>query len=213
MNADHTAPEIILFNGVVAGPAFRKPSGQALTVGRGHILAVGGNEAMLNLAGQDTQKIDLGGRLVVPGFIDTHIHFYEWALKRQALQLDSLTCLEDLLEQVRQAAAQRPPGQWIMGQGWNETDWTVPRQPDRDVLDQMAPDHPVLLWRCDLHLAVANSAALRLAGIDEATPDPPEGRIEQDTAGRPTGILRELAVNLVRQAIAPPYGGRRARGL
>jgi hypothetical protein len=204
VTADYSAPEIILFNGIVAGPALRKASDQALAVGRGRILAVGGNEAILNLADRDTEKIDLGGRLVVPGFIDTHIHFYEWSLKRQDLPLDRLTGLEDLLKLVQQAAAQRPPGQWIMGQGWNETDWTVPRQPDRDALDRVAPDHPVLLWRCDLHLAVANSAALRLAGIDEATPDPPEGRIERDAAGRPTGILRELAVNLVRKAMAPP---------
>ena len=91
-----------------------------------------------------------------------------------------------------------------MGQGWNETEWSVPRQPTRQDLDKVAPDHPVLLWRCDLHLAVANSAALRLAGIDKSTPDPPEGKIERDDRGEPTGILRELAINLVRRAIAAP---------
>jgi hypothetical protein len=74
-----------------------------------------------------------------------------------------------------------------LGQGWNETDWSVPRQPNRQDLDKVAPNHPVLLWRCDLHLAVANSAALRLAGINRDTPDPPEGRIEREIA--PTGNL------------------------
>jgi predicted amidohydrolase YtcJ len=91
-----------------------------------------------------------------------------------------------------------------MGQGWNETDWKVPHQPDRRSLDQVAPNHPVLLWRCDLHLAVTNSAALRLAGITRSTLDPPEGKIERDAAGEPTGILRELSINLVRRAIAEP---------
>ena len=158
----------------------------------------------MHLAGTGTEKIDLDGRLVVPGFIDTHIHFYEWALNRQGVRLDDLTCLEDLLERVRQAAVDRPPGQWIMGQGWNETDWREPRMPTREALDRAAPNHPVLLWRCDLHLAAANSAALKLAGIDAGTPDPPEGRIERDAAGEPTGILRELAINLMRQAVAPP---------
>jgi predicted amidohydrolase YtcJ len=76
--------------------------------------------------------------------------------------------------------------------------------PTRETLDRAAPDHPVLLWRCDLHLAAANTAALKRAGIDAGTPDPPEGRIERDGRGIPTGILRELAINLVRQAVTPP---------
>ena len=140
----------------------------------------------------------------VKHLIDTHIHFYEWALKRQGVKLDDIVCLADLLSRVRHVAADRPAGQWIIGQGWNETDWTEPRMPTREALDSVAPAHPVLLWRCDLHLAAANSMALNLAGIDAGTPDPPEGRIERDDAGRPTGILRELAINLVRQAVPPP---------
>ena len=70
--------------------------------------------------------------------------------------------------------------QWILGQGWNETDWAKPRMPTKEILDQAVPHHPVLLWRCDLHLAAANSMALKLAGIDAHTPDPPEGRIDRD---------------------------------
>jgi len=197
-------PQIILFNAVIATQNPGQSMAQAVAVGQGQVLAAGANDDILHLAGTGTEKIDLDGRLVVPGFIDTHIHFYEWALNRQGVRLDDLTCLEDLLERVRQTANNRPPGQWIMGQGWNETDWTEPHMPTRDTLDRAAPDHPVLLWRCDLHLAAANSAALKLAGIDVGTPDPPEGRIEHDPAGEPTGILRELAINLVRQAVAPP---------
>ena len=197
-------PQIILYNGILATQSPAHPHAQALAVGNGKILAVGRNEDVLNLAGPDTEKIDLNDRLVVPGFIDTHIHFYEWALKRQGIKLDDLTCLEELLDRVQEAADSRPPGQWIIGQGWNETDWTAHCMPTRKTLDRVAPAHPVLLWRCDLHLATANSAALVLAGITADTPDPPEGRIERDTTGEPTGILRELSINLVRQAVAPP---------
>ena len=204
MNPTSPFPDIILFNAVIATQNPRQPLAQAAAIGQSHVLAVGANDDILHLAGPGTEKIDLDGRLVVPGFIDTHIHFYEWALNRQGVRLDDLTCLEDLLERVRQAAVDRPPGQWIMGQGWNETDWREPRMPTREALDRAAPSHPVLLWRCDLHLAAANSAALKLAGIDAGTPDPPEGRIERDAAGEPTGILRELAINLMRQAVAPP---------
>jgi len=201
-------PDIVLFNGHLAARVPGMPPGQAAAIKQGRILAVGQNRDVLHMAGPDTQKIDLDGRLVVPGFIDSHIHFYEWALKRQGLKLDDLSRLEELLARVVQAVEDRPRGQWIMGQGWNETDWTEPLMPTRDVLDRAAPDHPVLLWRCDLHLAAANTLALTLAGIDARTPDPPKGRIERDAAGEPTGILRELAINLVRQAVAPPEAGR-----
>jgi predicted amidohydrolase YtcJ len=204
MKMSALVPQIILYNGILVTQSTAHAHAQAVAVGNGKILALGQDEDVLNLAGPETEKIDLDGRLVVPGFIDTHIHFYEWALKRQGVKLDDLTHLEELLARVREAADSRPPGQWIIGQGWNETDWTERRMPTRETLDQVAPSHPVLLWRCDLHLAAANSSALSLADITAETPDPPEGRIERDNAGQPTGILRELAINLVRQAVAPP---------
>jgi len=204
MKLSALVPQIILYNGILATQSTAHPNAQAVAVGNGKILAVGRNEDVLNLAGLDTEKIDLDGRLVVPGFIDTHIHFYEWALNRQGVKTDDLTCLEELLARVREAADSRPQGHWIIGQGWNETDWTERYMPTRETLDRAAPAHPVLLWRCDLHLAAVNSTALSLAGITADTPDPPEGRIERDTTGEPTGILKELAINLVRQVIAPP---------
>ncbi len=197
-------PRIILFNGTIATQNNKAPFAQAVAVGKGKTLAIGRNQEVLNLATKDTEKIDLKGRLVIPGFIDTHIHFYEWALKRQGIALDDLTSLQELLNRAQQAAQKQPPNQWIMGQGWNETDWVEPIKPTRKLLDKVAPDHPVLLWRCDLHLAVANSRALKLAGITTETPDPPDGQIERDHKGRPTGILRELAINLVREVVPPP---------
>ncbi len=189
MKTTQPVAEIIVYNAAIATQDPENPFSQAVAIGQGRIMAVGGNDDILHLAGAGTEKIDIDGRLVVPGFIDTHIHFYEWALKRQGVKLDDLTGLDELLTRIRQAAGNRPPGQWIMGQGWNETDWAEPRMPTRESLDRAAPGHPVLLWRCDLHLAAANSAALKLAGIDAGTVDPPEGRI---------------AINLVRQAVAPP---------
>ena len=202
------SPQLILHNGILAAQGPESPGGQAVAIGNGKILAVGPDKDVVNLAGPDTEKIDLNGHLVVPGFIDSHIHFYEWAINRQGLKLGDLTCLEELLTRVGETAVGRSHKQWIIGQGWNETDWSEPLMPDRNALDRVAPDHPVLLWRCDLHLAVANSAALDLAGIAKDTPDPPEGRIERDAAGEPTGILRELAINLIRQAITPPDTGQ-----
>lgn len=202
-----TAIETILYNGVINGSQLAQPiqpGVQAIGVGQGNILAVGSNDDILPLADSATKKINLDGRLVVPGFIDSHIHFYEWSLKLGDLQLEKLSSLDELLNMVKQRGLDLPAGHWIMGQGWNETDWDEAVMPNRTLLDQVAPDHPVLLWRCDLHLAVANSKALQLASIDSNTPDPPEGRIERDSSGIPTGVLRELAINLVRQAVASP---------
>ncbi|MBM9606406.1 amidohydrolase [Desulfopila inferna] len=207
MKRTYPAPEIILYNGFFADRDTAAPiiaGAQALAIGRGRIMAIGSNDDILPLASADTEKIDLGGRLTVPGFIDTHIHFYEWSFKRRDLQLEGLGCLDNLLDMVRRKGEQLPSDQWIMGQGWNETDWSEPVMPSRTTLDKAAPNHPVLLWRCDLHLAVANSRALQLAGIDASTADPPEGRIERDGAGEPTGVLRELAINLLRKSVEPP---------
>jgi len=198
---------MVLYNGCLASNRTDRPllaGTEALAITGGYITALGSNEDILLLAGVASRKIDLGGRLLVPGFIDSHIHFYEWALKRRDLQLDDVGSLEELLALIEKTAHRLPKDRWIIGQGWNETDWSRARQPDRRSLDRVAPHHPVLLWRCDLHLAVANSVALRLARIDSSTPDPREGKIEREAAGEPTGILRELAINLVRRAIKPP---------
>ncbi len=197
-------PTLIFFNGILATQNPQMPLAQAVAVVNKRILAVGTDTNILSLAGPDTKLIDLDGRLMVPGFIDTHFHFYEWAIQRQGVHLEDAASMDDLLDRVSRAVKIKPPGQWIMGQGFNETAWPEARLPSRDLLDRVSPDHPVLLWRCDLHLAVANSAALTCAGIDTATPDPPEGRIERDHAGRPNGVLRELAINLVRRAVPLP---------
>ena len=138
MKMSARVPQIILYNGILATQSSAHPQAQAVAVGNGKILAVGRNEDVLNLTDPGTEKIDLDGRLVVPGFIDSHIHFYEWALKRQGVKLDDLTHLEGLLARVREAADSRPLGQWIMGQGWNETDWTEQRMPARETLDLAA---------------------------------------------------------------------------
>ena len=107
MTSVSSAPDIVLFNGRIAEPNQRQSPASALAVAGGRILAIGADQDMQNRAGADTEKIDLEGRLVVPGFVDTHIHFYEWALKRRDMALDDISCLEELLARVRQAAAER----------------------------------------------------------------------------------------------------------
>jgi predicted amidohydrolase YtcJ len=192
-------PDLILYNGKVNGL-----TAQSLVINNGLIVAMGSDDDLKSLAGTQTKTVNLGGRLVLPGFIDTHIHFHEWAMKRKSLQLDTVSSLDELLKCVSRQAARAPRSEWIIGQGFNETSWPEKRLPTRDDLDRVSPDHSLLLWHCDLHLAVANSAALAKAGIHKETPDPPQGKIERDDNGEPTGVVRELAINLVRDVIDPP---------
>ena len=204
MTRNPSAPDLILFNGQIKTMDDQRPRAQALAFKAGRIMAVGENKEISALAGSKTERVHLDGRLGLPGLMDSHFHFYDWAMGRQQLDLARVKSLDELLNQVEQAAAKLPRENWILGQGWNESDWSEHTMPRRDHLDAMAPAHPVALWRCDLHLVSINSRALELAGIDETTPDPPDGVIEKDSSGRPTGILRELAPNLVKSVIPAP---------
>jgi len=204
MTRNASVPDLILLNGNIHTMDSQRPQARAIGIREGQIIVVGENEAVASLAGQNTERIDLNGRLAIPGLMDSHFHFYDWAMGRQQLDLARVNALDELLDQVAQTAGQLPQEKWILGQGWNESDWPEHTMPRRDHLDAVAPSHPVALWRCDLHLASVNSRGLELAGIDETTPDPPDGVIEKDSAGRPTGILRELAPNLVKSVIPPP---------
>jgi predicted amidohydrolase YtcJ len=204
MTRNSAAPDLILLNGNIRTLDSQRPQAQAIGIKGGQIIAVGENGAIADLADQKTERIELNGRLAIPGLMDSHFHFYDWAMGRQQLDLARVNALDELLDQVAQAAGQLPQEKWVLGQGWNESDWPEHTMPRRDHLDAVAPSHPVALWRCDLHLVSVNSRALELAGIDESTPDPPDGVIEKDSSGRPTGILRELAPNLVKSVIPPP---------
>ena len=197
-------PNLVLFNGklITQDPAF--PQATALAIRAGRFLAVGNDADIRAMARPDTQLVDLGGRLALPGLTDAHFHYYDWSLGLRRLPLAAATSLSDLRERLVQKASETPPGHWIMGQGWNETRWPDPHIPTRADLDDVAPAHPVILWRSDLHLAVVNSQALREASITGDALDPAEGVIDRDASGQPTGVLRELAINLVTDVIPPP---------
>lgn len=196
-------PELILLNGNIRTMDSDVTVAQAVAIHQGRILALGDSDSIGAMAGASTQTIDLAGRLALPGLIDPHFHYYEWAQIRKHLPLANLHTFSACLQSIRAAAKDATSDGWIIGQGFNESDWPENKIPSRGDLDKAAPDHPVIIWRCDLHLAVANSLALAQAGINAATPDPPEGLIERDDHGEPIGILREHAINLVKEAIPP----------
>jgi predicted amidohydrolase YtcJ len=204
--------ELFLINGRLHTQDARYPDATAVAIRDGRVQAVGDDDEIRALAGPNARVIDLEGRLLLPAMIDSHFHYYDWSLGLRRLPLSEAHSLDDLKQRLARWARETPPGPcpstgsgpWIMGQGWNESRWPEPRMPTRADLDEAAPDHPVIIWRNDLHLAVVNSRALQEAGITADTPNPPEGVINRDQSGEPNGILRELAINLVSDIIPPP---------
>ncbi|MEN8244555.1 MAG: amidohydrolase [Thermodesulfobacteriota bacterium] len=196
-------PELILLNGNIRTMDDDFPLAQAVAINNGRIIAVGNNDAIGAMANASTRQINLEGKLTLPGMFDSHFHYYEWAQMRKNLNLADVTSFSACMQKIQESAKIEKPGKWIIGQGFNESDWPENRIPSRSDLDQVAPHNPVIIWRCDLHLAVANTPALAQAKVNKNSPDPPEGLIERGADGEPTGILRELAINLVKETIPP----------
>ena len=199
-----TVADIILHNGNIQTQDDFHPKARAVAISGKRILSVGSDRDILGLASNHTQVIDLDNRLVLPGFIDTHFHFYEWALNYDSIDFSRVGSFKEMEEAVSKKVLAMGKGSWVLGQGFNESDWPENKIPDRYDLDRIAPDNPVCIWRCDLHLSVANSLGLRLAKIDSETPDPKDGVIAKDASGRPTGVLKELASNLIRNVLPEP---------
>jgi len=184
----------------------------AMAVGHGEILAAGGDAAITaKFKGAGTQMIDLGGAFVMPGFNDAHTHLGDGGRIRLSVNLLGVKSLAEMQERIRAAAEKAAPGQWLSGGGWDHTLWASGKLPDRADIDAVAAGHPAIFVRVDGHIAVADSAALVTAGITRTTPDPQGGKIDRDTNGEATGILRETAQALVH--VPPPSPELRRKGL
>jgi predicted amidohydrolase YtcJ len=187
LQAQTQAADLVLFNGKIVTVDDAFSIRQAIVIKDGRILAVGGNE----LRNQYTaaRAIDLRGRMVMPGFHDTHVHL--GGHSRRYIDLNDTKSLVELKQQVSDKAKELGPGEWITGQGWDEYHFTEQKKPLRGDLDAAAPNNPVVLTRAGGHSSVGNSKALELADINKATPDPERGLIEKDSSGEPNGVIRE----------------------
>ncbi len=196
---------LLLINGRIHTMEPHQPGAQAVAVLGDTILAVGEDGDVRDLAAPKTEVIDLAGRAVYPGFIDSHIHLASYAQGLSQVQLQGARSLEEALHLVETKIEGLVPGQWVLGHGWDHNDWLVPAFPTKEPLDRIAPNNPVALRRKDGHSLWVNSQALRLAGIHCDTPDPPGGCIARDPETQePTGLLRENAIELVVQKIPAP---------
>jgi predicted amidohydrolase YtcJ len=197
---------LVLYNGKLHTQDPGYPQATAVAIGDGRILAVGNDAEIKSLAGPNTQTIDLGGRLVLPGFTDCHIHFQEYALRRSQVILDGVDDWQEMQRRIQAGVEHATPGEWVLGGGWNQNLWGDGSLPSKADLDNISTQNPVALSRTDGHSTWVNSLALEKAGITAETPDPPGSCIDRDPdSGEPTGILREWeAIRLVQDIIPKP---------
>ncbi len=180
-----------------------QPRAEAIAMIGEQIVAVGTDEDLIDLGDAATIREDAGGKTLIPGLIDAHIHWRWTALTLREVDLFEIPSREVALQRVAQRASEVPPGTWIIGQGWTQEAWPDKRFPTAAELDRVAPDHPVYLRAKSAHAFWVNSAALRLAGIDAHTPDPDGGHIGRDDHGQPNGMLFENAGRLITSRIPP----------
>ena len=195
--------DLVFVNGKVYTANDKQSKAEAVAIRGSRIVFVGGNGGARKLAGPNTKLIDLRGATVLPGLTDAHMHLSGVGEREMTLNLEGTKSLEEFLAKVKTRVDQARPGQWVTGRGWIETFWKPPVFPTREDLDRIAPNNPVVLQRADGHASIANSAALKLAGITRATAAPAGGAINKDAAGEPTGMLIDRAQGLVGRLVPP----------
>jgi hypothetical protein len=203
-----------VYTGVAVVSAFKTTKrAEAIAVRGGRIEEVGESTDVVKLRGPETQVIDLGGKFVMPGFNDAHLHLAHAGFELLNVNLVGVKTLDEFRERLRAKAESAAPGEWILGAGWDETLWPVKTPPTRFDLDEVTTDHPVFLTRVDGHSAVANARALQLASITLASRDPKGGKIERDESGQPNGLLRDTAMMAVQNVIPEPTHDKRRQAM
>jgi predicted amidohydrolase YtcJ len=197
------AADMVLIHARVWTVDDKLPEAQALAVVGDRVVAVGSDAEITAWRGPETRVIDALGRRVLPGFNDVHAHIVPGGQEIDGADLRHATSPEDFKRRLAARAQGVPRGQWITAGTWNEQQWAPAELPTRELIDPVTPDTPVLLSRVDGHAALANSAALKLAGITNTTPDLPGGVIVRDAHGAPTGLLKDTAVERVLKVIPP----------
>ena len=197
-----TADLMLIHAKVWTGDANR-PTAEAVAVLGDRIFAVGSNAEIGGLRGARTKVIDAGGRLLLPGFNDAHVHFVSGGMQLDSVQLNDVTTPQEFVRRISEQAKKTPKGEWIQGGDWDETKWPGVILPTKELIDPVTPDNPVFVSRYDGHSSLANSIALKLAGVTAQTPDPPGGTIVRNAQGNPTGDLKDAATVLVEKVIPP----------
>jgi hypothetical protein len=199
--AQQAPADFIVVNARIYTADLTRPTAQALGVRDGRIVFVGSIRGAEALAGPRTERWDLGGKTVIPGMVDAHVHLVGLGQALRIVDLTGTRSYDEIVARVAARARTARPGEWVRGRGWDQNDWAVTVFPTHEALTSAAPDNPVVLGRVDGPALLVNAKALELAGITRSTPDPDGGRIVRDEAGNATGVLVDRAMGLVNRVI------------
>jgi hypothetical protein len=201
-----SSADLVILHGRVWTVDHSHPEAEALAIIGSRIVAVGPNVEIARWMGPATKTFDAQGKTVLPGFIDSHVHFSSGGGEITGVQLRDAATPQEFASRIGEHAKKLPKGEWMFGGTWDHELWGGTPLPSHDWIDALTPDTPVLLTRYDGHMALANALVLRLAGITRETKDPPGGTIVRDKNGYPTGLLKDAAMALVDHVIPPPSG-------
>ena|SRR2546426_2164758 len=196
--------DVVILHGHVWTVDREHPQAETLAIHGSRIIAVGSDADIAKWVGPSTRKIDAQGKSVLPGFIDSHVHFSSGGGEISGVQLRDANTPTEFARRIGEHAKKLTKGEWMLGGTWDHELWGGTPLPSHDWIDSVTPDTPVLVSRYDGHMALANGVVLRLAGITRETKDPPGGTIVRDKDGNPTGLLKDAAMDLVYRVVPPP---------
>ena len=196
--------DLVVFNANVHTGVPGQANARAIAVMGNKIVAVGTDAQIRVLAGPRTRQIDAGGKTIVAGFNDAHVHFLETGAQLSSVDLRDAKTPQEFVQRIKDFAAKLPKGRWILGGQWDHENWTPNALPTAAMIDAATPDNPVFVNRLDGHMALANSLAMKLAGVDKSVKDVAGGEIVRDASGNPTGIFKDAASSYIEKVIPAP---------
>src|SRR6185436_10015609 len=202
---------LIVTNAAVYTVDKQHPKAEAVAVIGDRIVALGSRADVDLWRGAKTKVIDAGGKLLLPGFNDAHVHFIQGGAQLVQVDLVDAATPQEFAKRITAQVKKTPKGEWILGGRWDETKWPKQELPTKDLVDPVTGDIPMFVERYDGHEALANSVAMKLAGVDAKTPDVPGGVIMRDASGKPTGVFKDAAMTLIYKAIPPMTQEQRLR--
>ena len=207
------AADLIIRNAKIWTVDSARPEAEAVAVLGDRIVAVGSNSEVDAWRGPSTRVADGGGKRLLPGFNDSHVHFLDGGMQLDQVELNDATGTQEFVRRIAERAAKTAKGEWILGGDWDETKWTPAQLPTHELIDGVTAQVPVAVNRYDGHMILANALALKLAGITAQTPDPAGGVIVRDPQGNPTGCLKDAAQDLLFKVVPPPTHAQRRHAM